>query len=83
MVHELGPGITKVKVGDRVVTSTNIWPSKGDPKFRAQQRYLVADELEGTPIRALSDRNIATHNVQIGDELDFPTAVASSYTTPI
>lgn len=51
IVRELGPGITKVKVGDRVVTSTNIWPNKGDPKYGSQQRYVVADELEITLVR--------------------------------
>jgi NADPH:quinone reductase-like Zn-dependent oxidoreductase len=51
VVRELGPGIIKVKVGDRIITSTNIWPNKGDPKYGSQQRYVVADELEITPLR--------------------------------
>ncbi|KAF7324869.1 GroES-like protein [Mycena kentingensis (nom. inval.)] len=68
IVRAVGPGVSKVKVGDRIVTSTNIWPSKGNPKFGSQQRYVVADELEITPI---------------GETLDFPAAVASSFATPI
>jgi NADPH:quinone reductase-like Zn-dependent oxidoreductase len=61
IVRELGPGITKVKVGDRVVTSTNIWPNKGDPKYGSQQRYVVADELEITLVSSTKFNHRASY----------------------
>jgi NADPH:quinone reductase-like Zn-dependent oxidoreductase len=45
-VDSIGEGVTKVKVGDRVVSGTGIWTSKGDPKFGGLQRFTVVEEME-------------------------------------
>ncbi|KAI9851731.1 MAG: hypothetical protein M1838_002946 [Thelocarpon superellum] len=65
-VEAVGEGVTKVRVGDRVVAGTNAYPSKGVAKYGSQQRYTIADAREC---------------VLIGD-LDFAVAVASCAQTP-
>jgi len=66
-VDSIGEGVTRVKVGDRVVSGTNIWPSKGDPKLGGMQRFTIVEEEEV---------------LEIGD-LDFGTAIASSIQTAV
>ena len=45
-VDAIGEDVTKVKVGDRVVSGTGIWTSKGDHKFGGMQRFTLVEELE-------------------------------------
>jgi NADPH:quinone reductase-like Zn-dependent oxidoreductase len=46
VVDSIGEGVTKVKVGDRVVSGTGIWTSKGDHKFGGMQRFTIVEEFE-------------------------------------
>lgn len=50
-VEAVGAGVTKVEVGDRVVSSTQIWTSGGISKFGAHQRFVMVDEREVIPVR--------------------------------
>lgn len=52
-VSAIGPDVTKVKIGDRVVSGTNIWPSRGESKFGGMQRYTIVDEYEVLEVRTL------------------------------
>ena len=55
-VDAVGEGVTKVKVGDRIVSGTNIWPSKGDSKFGGLQRFTIVDEMEVIEVRLMHFR---------------------------
>lgn len=45
-VDAIGEGVTKVQVGDRVVSGTSIWTSKGEHKYGGMQRFAIVEELE-------------------------------------
>ena len=45
-VDAVGEGVTKVNVGDRVVSGTKVWTSKGDPKYGGLQRFCTVEEEE-------------------------------------
>jgi NADPH:quinone reductase-like Zn-dependent oxidoreductase len=65
-VETIGDGVTKLKVGDRVVSATQIYATGGEAKYGGLQRYVLGNELETT---------------EIGD-LPFPEAVAFGSVTP-
>ncbi len=50
-VDAIGEGVTKVKVGDRVVSGTNIWPSKGNPRYGGMQRFTIVEQYEVMKVR--------------------------------
>lgn len=67
VVDKLGPGVTKVAVGDRVTANLANYANGGDPARASHQRYTVAS---------------TTEVVEIGPDLPFPDAVAANSQTP-
>lgn len=45
-VDAIGEGVTKVKVGDRVVSHVRVLAAKGNPRYGGYQRFTIAEELE-------------------------------------
>lgn len=67
IVDKLGPGISKVVVGDRVAAGLNNYANGGDPARASHQRYAIAEEYEV---------------IKIGDTVPFTEAVALNTQTP-
>lgn len=66
-VDEVGEGVTKIKVGDRVAAGLNNYANGGDPARASLQRYVIAEEYE---------------TINIGSQLAFVDAVALTSQTP-
>ena len=45
-IEAVGESVTALKVGDRVASSTNLYPNKGDPKYGGQQRFTISEARE-------------------------------------
>lgn len=67
MVDKLGPGVSKVALGDRVAAGLANYANGGDPARASLQRYTVASVNEV---------------VDIGPDLPFADAVAANSQTP-
>lgn len=67
IVDSVGPGVTKVAVGDRVAAGLNNYANGGDPARAAHQRYAIAEAYEV---------------IKIGETLPFTEAVACNTQTP-
>jgi NADPH:quinone reductase-like Zn-dependent oxidoreductase len=53
VVEKLGPGVTKVAVGDRIVCGTKIFVAKKS-KYGGLQRFSIVDESEIVQVSAAS-----------------------------
>lgn len=67
IVDAVGPGVTKVKPGDRVAAGLNNYANGGDPPRASHQRFAIAEQFEV---------------VNIGPTLPFAEAVARNTQTP-
>lgn len=67
IIDKLGPGISKVVVGDRVAAGLNNYANGGDPARASHQRYAIAEEYEV---------------IKIGETLSFTDAVSLNTQTP-
>lgn len=79
-VESLGEGVTKVKVGDRVVSGTSIWTSGGDHRYGGMQRFTVVEEYEAMEVWQTDDTEKImkeANKFQIGD-VDFGEAIAGA-----